>query len=51
MKFLLVLDPEEVGQLPDSLRQQLAQYFVTGQQVAPAAPQPAAEAAPPAEGG
>lgn len=50
MKFLLVLDPEEVGQLPDSLRQQVAQYFVTGQQ-APAAPQPAAEAAPAAEGG
>lgn len=51
MKFLLVLDPEEVGQLPDSLRQQVAQYFVTGQQVAPAAPQPVAEAAPAAEGG
>ena len=51
MKFLLVLDPEEVGQLPDSLRQQVAQYFVPGQQVAPAAPQPLAEAAPAAEGG
>jgi len=51
MKFLLVLDPEEVGQLPDSLRQQVAQYFVTGQQAAPAAPQPAADAAPAAEGG
>lgn len=50
MKFFLVLDHEEVGQLPDSLRQQVAQYFVTGQQ-APAAPQPVAEAAPAAEGG
>lgn len=51
MKFLLVLDSEEVGQLPDSLRQQVAQYFVIGQQTAPAAPQPAADVAPPAEGG